>query len=157
MDDGQTAPAVQRPFLKLALVALVFGAAGSFGGALAWDAYKDWRAEKVAQAQKLAADAERKTPKGQHREAIKLQLFDPDSAEFRNERQSKRDDSTWCGQVNGRNRMGAKVGFTRYVVELRLSDMPVPWLAKVRMEPGEAGHGTVESEMFNGVWRTYCE
>ncbi len=48
----------------------------------------------------------------QAHEAVKQQLNDPDSAEFRDER--KMSDGTICGEVNAKNRMGGYVGFTPY-------------------------------------------
>ena len=40
-------------------------------------------------------------------------LFDPQSAEFRNEQTSN--EGSVCGEVNAKNRMGGYVGFSRYV------------------------------------------
>lgn len=47
-------------------------------------------------------------------DAVKENLFDPNSAEFRNDRVM--DDGTVCGEVNAKNRMGGYVGFTDYSV-----------------------------------------
>ena len=46
-------------------------------------------------------------------EAVAYDLVDPSSAQFREVRQT--DDGTWCGQVNGKNRMGAYGGYMNFV------------------------------------------
>lgn len=56
------------------------------------------------------------------REAVKAELTDPDSAQFRNEEESAKGSVT-CGEVNSRNRMGGYVGFTRYIY-VRVGDKP---------------------------------
>ncbi|MDH1308940.1 hypothetical protein N5C40_20735 [Pseudomonas fulva] len=56
-------------------------------------------------------------------DAVKEKLFDPDSAEFRNDRIMS--DGTVCGEVNAKNRMGGYVGFTDYSVQ--------PYTTTVRM------------------------
>lgn len=45
------------------------------------------------------------------KESVRSKLFDPDSAQFRNVRIV---DGTVCGEVNGKNRYGAYVGFTPF-------------------------------------------
>ena len=45
-------------------------------------------------------------------EAVAYDLIDPSSAQFREVRQT--DDGTWCGQVNGKNRMGAYTGYNDF-------------------------------------------
>lgn len=47
-------------------------------------------------------------------DAVKETLFDPNSAEFRNDHVMS--DGTVCGEVNAKNRMGGYVGFTEYAV-----------------------------------------
>lgn len=47
-------------------------------------------------------------------DAVKESLFDPNSAEFRNDHVAS--DGTVCGEVNAKNRMGGYVGFTDYYV-----------------------------------------
>ncbi len=37
---------------------------------------------------------------------VRASLNDPDSAQFREVRQSKRNNTIWCGQVNAKNRFG---------------------------------------------------
>lgn len=55
---------------------------------------------------------------GKQDEYVKMFMNDPDSTQFRDVRQSKREPLAWCGELNTRNRMGGMVGFTRYVVVL---------------------------------------
>jgi len=47
------------------------------------------------------------------REAVARTLIDPDSARFRNVESR---DGTVCGEVNGKNRMGAYTGYVRFYV-----------------------------------------
>lgn len=58
------------------------------------------------------------SPGGLQGDYVRLFMNDPDSVQFRDMRQSKREKSAWCGELNARNRMGGMVGFTRYVVVL---------------------------------------
>jgi hypothetical protein len=53
------------------------------------------------------------SPRAKARDVVKGQLFDPQSAEFRNERTT--DMGNVCGEVNAKNRMGGYVGFSRYI------------------------------------------
>lgn len=47
------------------------------------------------------------------------QLIDPSSAQFRRVEVSRRPGGDRvCGEINGKNRMGAYVGFTRFVTDL---------------------------------------
>lgn len=48
------------------------------------------------------------------KDAAKEMLIDPDSAQFRKVAAAK-DGSGICGEINGRNRMGAYSGFTRFI------------------------------------------
>ena len=104
---------------RTALLALLGSAVGIFAGNWAWQTYSEHRAQRSQEAVRLAQQAEMTSPKGRQREAVRKELNDPASAEFRNERPSVRFPSAWCGEVNARNRMGGMVGFTRYVVELK--------------------------------------
>lgn len=61
----------------------------------------------------LAGCEENRTEKGQ--ELAARNLFDPGSAEFRD---VVRKGSFVCGQVNGKNRMGAYVGFSGFVANV---------------------------------------
>jgi hypothetical protein len=49
-----------------------------------------------------------------HRQAVMDQLIDPESAQFRSERQ---DDvlKAYCGEVNSRNSLGGYVGWQHYI------------------------------------------
>jgi hypothetical protein len=47
----------------------------------------------------------------QMRNTVPYQLKDPDSAKFRNEREVTR--GVFCGEVNGKNALGAYSGFSR--------------------------------------------
>ena len=104
---------------RTALLALILGAIGIFAGNWAWQVYSEHRARAAQEAARLAQLAELNSPKGRQREAVRKELSDPASAQFRNERPSGRFPNAWCGEVNARNRMGGMAGFARYVVELR--------------------------------------
>ena len=104
---------------RTAVLALLGSAVGIFAGNWAWQTYSDQRAQSTMEADRLAHLAEKSSSKGRQREAVRKELSDPASAEFRNERPSVRFPNAWCGEVNARNRFGGMVGFTRYVVELR--------------------------------------
>lgn len=54
----------------------------------------------------------------QHKTYVKLFLNDPESAQFRNVKQSTKDPEVTCGELNARNRLGGMVGFTRYILVL---------------------------------------
>jgi hypothetical protein len=47
-------------------------------------------------------------------DAVRALMFDADAAKFRNDEAGSSPNSI-CGEVNGKNRMGAYVGFTKYV------------------------------------------
>ena len=53
---------------------------------------------------------------GLAREAAAESLIDPTSALFQNVKVNERGDAV-CGEINGKNRMGAYVGFTRFYAE----------------------------------------
>ncbi|AZP72765.1 hypothetical protein EJJ20_29575 [Pseudomonas poae] len=54
----------------------------------------------------------------QAREEVKRNLFDADSAQFRNEKVYRvGDEVVVCGEVNAKNRAGGYGGFAMYVVE----------------------------------------
>lgn len=54
-------------------------------------------------------------PVDEAKEALKQELFDPSSAEFRNVRVTSLLDAV-CGEVNAKNRMGGYVGFRHFQV-----------------------------------------
>jgi hypothetical protein len=51
--------------------------------------------------------------KAKAHDAVRALMFDADAAKFQND--ESRDSRSMCGEVNGKNRMGAYVGFTKYV------------------------------------------
>lgn len=53
-------------------------------------------------------------------------LIDPSSAQFRNVRTSKYLDNVVCGEINGKNRLGAYTGFTEFVVSSGSVSFPPP-------------------------------
>ena len=55
-------------------------------------------------------------------------LIDPSSVQFRSVRVGK--EGGVCGELNGKNRMGAYVGFTRWVA-MPTSTQPSGWLAQL--------------------------
>lgn len=103
---------------KIGLVAAACVAIGVFVGQFAWRGYQVRVAEAQAAAASAAVAAEALTPRGRQREAVRRFMFDPQSAVFRNDAVSPRNPSVWCGEVNGRNRMGGLVGYSRYTVTL---------------------------------------
>jgi hypothetical protein len=86
---------------------------------------------------------------------VRLFLNDPDSAQFRDVKQSKRETKAWCGELNARNRMGGMAGFTRYVVLL-------PEDARSTLSHDRetakllAGFHTEGSDGFDAKWRLWC-
>jgi hypothetical protein len=78
-------------------------------------------------------------------QAAAAALIDPSSALFRNV--AARGNSV-CGEVNGKNRMGAYVGFTRFVVDTN------DWSALLEPASDEGGYG--EREVFESLWRSRC-
>lgn len=129
---------------------LISASGGTFGGLWLWDQYKAWG---MASAQR-AAEAFKTTPIGQQREAVKRFLNDPESAEFRNEKLSKRE-NVFCGEVNAKNRMGAMVGFTRYIAEI---DGALPDLQRVDLDVTNAysDHEKTVAANFQSRWSIYC-
>lgn len=96
------------------------------------------------------------SPEARHKTIARSLLKDPDSAQFRFARRSKRDTDTWCGELNARNSMGGMVGFKRYVLttpkdpELLLAeDRELFFLLTKMVEDGDGG--------FTGRWRAFCE
>lgn len=63
-------------------------------------------------------------------------LIDPSSAQFRSVRVGK--NGSVCGEINAKNRMGAYVGFSRWVAQSSPSQ-PSGWLAQVdpQFDPSE--------------------
>ena len=72
--------------------------------------------------------------------AVKSQLFDPNSAQFRNQKGN-------CGEVNSKNKFGGYVGFTRYIY--LGSDNTVA------IESDSKGSVWTPSIM-NDLWEKYC-
>lgn len=68
----------------------------------------------------LAGDAS--AVENQAKELAAALLIDPGSAQFRNVR--IREDEV-CGEINGKNRLGAFVGFKRFVVDTALGDAQI--------------------------------
>lgn len=87
---------------------------------------------------------------------VRLFLNDPDSVQFRDVKQSKREKLAWCGELNARNRMGGMVGFTRYVILL-------PEDARSTLNHDRetakllAGFHTDGASGFDAKWRLWCE
>ena len=91
------------------------------------------------------------------RSAVKERLFDPESAAFRKERQSKVRSEWWCGEVNARNRMGGMGGFMRYVVEI--SKDPRPELDEAHLDPAGTRDTAASNDAtrFAAYWNGYCQ
>lgn len=77
------------------------------------------------------------------REGVARKLLDPGSAQFRDERLTPFN-SALCGQVNGKNTLGAYVGFKRFYGAGTLSvidDSGLPF----------------EQNLFDSMWNTHCQ
>ena len=88
-------------------------------------------------------------PSVKQRITVKQALFDPESAVFRNERQSRVNKIFWCGEVNAKNLMGGNAGFHRYVVDLT-GYSPEHSSAEAIIE------GVASGSRFNVFWEGYC-
>lgn len=107
---------------QVALLAVVAALLASW---LTWSVWGKGASE-VGRAQKLAA----------------AELIDPSSAQFRNVRVSKYLDRTVCGEINGKNRIGAYTGFTEFVVSGdRVSFPPPPGAEEFHQLAWEAARG----------------
>lgn len=91
------------------------------------------------------------SPEAKQRQIVKSKLNDPESAVFRDDRQSSNPQSTnvWCGEVNARNRMGGMVGFTRYIAEIE-EDRSLAFLDRITLDDSR-------DEGFAAQWRAFCE
>jgi len=89
------------------------------------------------------------SPAAQSKAVIKRQLFDPDSADFRSHFRAVRGGpGVWCGEVNANNRLGGKVGYTRYVVAIEESIAGLDPFTTVSLDDGGAG--------FDNKWSLMC-
>lgn len=88
-----------------------------------------------------------------HKDIVKNLLSDPDSAQFREIKQSGKDKDVWCGEINAKNRVGGYVGYTRYVLqtigfeEMKPRDVFVSRFLTERDSQSE----------FQSAWRLFCE
>lgn len=146
--------------LKISLMAgaaLVIVAGGVFAGEWLWQQHLDRKAKAQQQAQAAAEAAEKLTPKGIQRDALLENLHDPESAQFRNVRQSSVDSGVWCGEVNARNRMGGRVGFTRYMVTLKMVDGKVAGTFVEMDRPDPSGEDAKrQASYFSTMWDLTC-
>ena len=122
-------------------------ASGVFGGQYAWQA---------VQAYQAAAEAQ--SPQGLQRAAVLEKLQAPETATFRNVRQSKTAVNTWCGEVNARNLLGSQVGFTRYIVDVNVNEGKFVGTFVV-VDPKSASRGASEedAQLFEQSWKLMCE
>jgi hypothetical protein len=115
-------------------------------------------------------------------ELAAAQLIDPSSAQFRNVRTATAGalGTRVCGEINGKNRMGAYAGFTRFIVnpETESVEMDQPnatttsnALAQLEQcrRPSYGGYirdcsydqeryaEAMLAEMFETNWRRYCD
>lgn len=74
-------------------------------------------------------------------------LIDPSSALFRAVRTG---DGAVCGEINGKNRMGAYVGFTRFYVSTG------NWGAFLEPDAGD-GAESLTGDTFASLWTSSCE
>lgn len=145
-----------RTLALLSIGVVALAAAGSFGGMWAWSEWQQAQVRSAAQAASAAAAAERQSPRGVQREVVKGFMFDPESAQFRNDVPAVRGgDGVWCGEINGRNRMGGMVGFTRYVAEVYTDRELASVMDRVHFERN--GTGARDDDGFPNKWRIFCE
>ena len=123
--------------------------AAVFLGHLGWSEYAHWR---VAREAKQAAERRalfEQSSQGLQRNAVRQGLFDPHSAQFRNE---QRIDGGygWCGEVNAKNRLGAYVGFRRYVATVgQGKESAGPWFVRTADNYG--------ADAFEDWWKLNCK
>lgn len=170
----QTEPAATRPraawLAAAALAVVLLGAVGAFGGHWLWAKYLEREAASAKLAAETLAVAERATPRWLHEYVLRQSMNDPDAARLRNQRESSKGvaGSWWCGEVNGRNRMGAMVGFRRYVVGMVIEDevlaLPenervakVLALSSVDIDPVDHKAGSVLQQIFESAWGAHCD
>lgn len=70
---------------------------------------KDAADEKATRDEEVQANVDKMT------ERMRSAMFDPAAAQFRNVRLS-RDGNSLCGEVNGKNKFGAYIGFKHFIV-----------------------------------------
>jgi hypothetical protein len=90
-------------------------------------------------------------PEERHRALVRAAMVDPTSASFRGDARSLRDNTVWCGWVNGRNRFGGMAGERRYVVFTADGDI------SFELDDRKDQYGGRQSDRFAGRWRLYCE
>lgn len=80
-------------------------------------------------------------------------LYDPSSAQFRNVAvlDSGKARAT-CGEINGKNRMGAYVGFTRFLVRADGNAMIEPGSGETYDDYSEAEKTCLDLEQGEGSW-----
>lgn len=88
-----------------------------------------------------------------HKDVVKTRLNDPDSALFRDIKQSARDKEVWCGELNAKNKMGGYVGYTRYVVQTIGFEMMKPRDVFIERFLTEKDSGSE----FQSAWHLFCE
>ncbi len=142
-------------YFKLAAVASVASFVGVLAALAAWQFVTEYRQSSAKAEGERFTIEQKRLPLGRQQEAIKRSLFDPTAAVFRIEHVSTNKSNYWCGEVNGRNRMGAMVGFRRYVVELQ-ADPELAEFDDVHVDP-QSSDPTSESVRFAAYWNGYCQ
>ncbi|MBI2571103.1 MAG: hypothetical protein HYV63_29205 [Candidatus Schekmanbacteria bacterium] len=152
---------VSKKSISWATYAKLVGAAAAaaFLGTLAalavWQAISERRAAMLVTETERRAKEELLSPAGRQRAAVRQLMFDPESASFRNEHSSSNKPLFWCGEVNGRNRMGGMVGFRRYVVELQ-KEADLSALDEAHLQPSSESKTSDEHVRFTAYWYGYC-
>jgi hypothetical protein len=146
-----------RTYLKVIAVGTVAAFVGMFAALAAWQAISERReAGRLAEGKKRVEE-EQRSPAGRQREAVKQLMYDPASAVFRNERASATKSSFWCGEVNGKNRMGGMVGFLRYGVDLQ-ENAELSVLDAAHLESTSSDEtASNEKVRFAAYWNGYCQ
>lgn len=130
---------------------------GVLAALYAWQILSERRESVRVGEAKKREEVEKRSPAGRQREAVRQIMYDPSSAMFRNERASATKQTFWCGEVNGKNRMGGMGGFQRYVVDLqedaKLSELDVAHLEPVSSDDKVSN----EKVRFAAYWNGYCQ
>lgn len=93
----------EKSIVVLVVGIAFFACAGVLGYYFAWPKYQAYAADQANEKIIMAAQAK-----------VAAELFDPSSAQFRNTRVKYGEKV--CGEVNGKNRYGAYVGFRWFEV-----------------------------------------
>ena len=95
----------------------------------------------------LSACSEYSSREREGMERVKEQLFDPESAQFRNVHEGVERKNGWivCGEVNGKNRFGGYTGFKKFSTTEKRGD--------VLIADESTAEGMIASALMEGLCR----